>query len=96
MITFSFDHGQNNTDGLSLIRNEMGKPTNISELNEKQELLVSGLLYGYSLREGKWGMCTRVTSYRTSLTKVKIGAFAVDRVAPIEWNRYEILNFMFI
>jgi hypothetical protein len=67
MSIFSFDDGQNNIDGLSLMPSEKGKPTNIPELNDKQELLVSGLLYGYSLREGKWGVCTRLVFYHTSL-----------------------------
>ncbi|KAI6089961.1 P-loop containing nucleoside triphosphate hydrolase protein [Hypoxylon rubiginosum] len=48
---------------------QRGTATKEVQLTKQQMLLVSGLLYGYSLREGTWG------------------AFAVDRVSDITWNR---------
>ncbi|PVI00677.1 P-loop containing nucleoside triphosphate hydrolase protein [Periconia macrospinosa] len=56
--------GENDDGGLT----SSDSSSSVPELSEEQMLIVSGLLYGYSLREGKWG------------------AFAVDRVSPIEWN----------
>ncbi|ORY18232.1 P-loop containing nucleoside triphosphate hydrolase protein [Clohesyomyces aquaticus] len=59
------------SDSSSPTKSEAKKPRSRKgpDLSREQMLLVSGLLYGYSLREGKWG------------------AFSVDRVAPIKWNK---------
>jgi hypothetical protein len=58
-LYFDFDDAQDYADNSSLVQNEEGEPSKIPELDEVQTLLVSGLLYGYSLREGKWGMWIR-------------------------------------
>jgi hypothetical protein len=58
---------QNDDDDTSLAQNREDEPSKIPELDEVQTLLVSGLLYGYSLREGKWGTLSRHSSYRIML-----------------------------
>jgi hypothetical protein len=59
MHNSSFDDTQNDADDPSLLQKRGDEPSKIPELDEVQTLLVSGLLYGYSLREGKWGTLLR-------------------------------------
>jgi hypothetical protein len=56
---FSFDAALNDADDSSLVQRREDESGKIPELDEVQILLVSGLLYGYSLREGKWGTLLR-------------------------------------
>ncbi|KAF2118078.1 P-loop containing nucleoside triphosphate hydrolase protein [Lophiotrema nucula] len=53
--TYHFDDGHSDDDASALVHKDKNAPPKIPELSEVQMLLVSGLLYGYSLREGKWG-----------------------------------------
>ncbi|KAF2729071.1 P-loop containing nucleoside triphosphate hydrolase protein [Polyplosphaeria fusca] len=55
VITHHFNDGHSDDDATTIAQKDKNAPPKIPELSEEQMLLVSGLLYGYSLREGKWG-----------------------------------------
>jgi hypothetical protein len=85
---YSYDDDEDSArEASAMMQKEKDGPVEIPKLNEVQMLLVSGLLYGYSLREGRWGNNTPSLAPHTPRLRSK-GAFAVDNVAPIEWNRY--------